>query len=131
MKFYLGTLTSFFSFFSFDMFYLSIQEHHIQTNHGPVSVAVYGDHDKPALVTYPDIALNRKFYPLVVSIPVLPADFFQQFVNTCFLVITCQICPASKDYCSVLKPLHCCFIIFVFTISAPQGMRLVVCNLLL
>ncbi|AQK59661.1 protein NDL1-like isoform X2 [Zea mays] len=33
-------------------------EHHIQTNHGPVSVAVYGDHDKPALVTYPDIALN-------------------------------------------------------------------------
>uniref|UniRef100_A0A804P304 Uncharacterized LOC100383387 n=1 Tax=Zea mays TaxID=4577 RepID=A0A804P304_MAIZE len=34
------------------------KEHHIQTNHGPVSVAVYGDHDKPALVTYPDIALN-------------------------------------------------------------------------
>jgi hypothetical protein len=50
----------------FDMFYfLSIQEHHIQTSHGPVSVAVYGDHDKPALVTYPDIALNRKYYPLV------------------------------------------------------------------
>ncbi|CAL5059369.1 unnamed protein product [Urochloa decumbens] len=35
------------------------KEHHIQTNHGPVSVAVYGDHDKPALVTYPDIALNH------------------------------------------------------------------------
>jgi hypothetical protein len=38
------------------------QEHHIQTNHGSVSVAIYGDHDKPALITYPDIALNRKFY---------------------------------------------------------------------
>ncbi|OEL13194.1 Pollen-specific protein SF21 [Dichanthelium oligosanthes] len=35
------------------------KEHHIQTNHGPVSVAIYGDHDKPALITYPDIALNH------------------------------------------------------------------------
>uniref|UniRef100_M8BHW1 Pollen-specific protein SF21 n=1 Tax=Aegilops tauschii TaxID=37682 RepID=M8BHW1_AEGTA len=35
------------------------KEHHIQTNHGSVSVAVYGDHDKPALVTYPDVALNH------------------------------------------------------------------------
>lgn len=26
-----------------------------------MSVAVYGDIDKPALVTYPDVALNRKF----------------------------------------------------------------------
>ncbi|XP_072998642.1 protein NDL1-like [Typha latifolia] len=34
------------------------KEHHIQTNHGAVSVAVYGDQDKPALITYPDIALN-------------------------------------------------------------------------
>ncbi|XP_051199693.1 protein NDL1 [Lolium perenne] len=35
------------------------KEHHIQTKHGPVSVAVYGDHDKHALITYPDIALNH------------------------------------------------------------------------
>uniref|UniRef100_A0ACD5ZMP2 Uncharacterized protein n=1 Tax=Avena sativa TaxID=4498 RepID=A0ACD5ZMP2_AVESA len=35
------------------------KEHHIQTNHGAVSVAVYGDHDKPALITYPDVALNH------------------------------------------------------------------------
>jgi len=34
------------------------QEHHIQTNHGSVLVAIYGDHDKPAVITYPDIALN-------------------------------------------------------------------------
>ncbi|KAJ1687486.1 hypothetical protein LUZ63_018876 [Rhynchospora breviuscula] len=34
------------------------KEHHIQTNYGPVSVAVYGDQDKPALITYPDVALN-------------------------------------------------------------------------
>jgi hypothetical protein len=44
---------------------LFLQEHHIQTNHGSVSVAVYGDHDKPALITYPDVALNRKYSTLV------------------------------------------------------------------
>ncbi|XP_072998981.1 protein NDL1-like isoform X1 [Typha latifolia] len=35
------------------------KEHHILTNHGSVSVAVYGDLEKPALVTYPDLALNH------------------------------------------------------------------------
>uniref|UniRef100_A0A804LQ10 AAA ATPase AAA+ lid domain-containing protein n=1 Tax=Zea mays TaxID=4577 RepID=A0A804LQ10_MAIZE len=35
-----------------------LEEHHMQTNHGPVSIAVYGDHDQPALVNYPNIALN-------------------------------------------------------------------------
>ena len=34
-----------------------------------------------------------------------------------------QICLVSKDCSSVLKQLHCCFIIFAFTISAPQDMR--------
>lgn len=35
------------------------QEYVIQTRHGSVSVAVFGDQDKPALVTYPDLALNH------------------------------------------------------------------------
>ncbi|XP_024021797.1 protein NDL2 [Morus notabilis] len=34
------------------------KEHLIKTCHGYVSVAVIGDQDKPALVTYPDLALN-------------------------------------------------------------------------
>ncbi|KAF5726167.1 pollen-specific protein SF21 [Tripterygium wilfordii] len=34
------------------------KEHLIETRHGSISVAVYGDQDKPALVTYPDLALN-------------------------------------------------------------------------
>ncbi|XP_030541652.1 protein NDL1 isoform X1 [Rhodamnia argentea] len=34
------------------------KEHLIRTGRGPVSVIVYGEHDKPALITYPDIALN-------------------------------------------------------------------------
>lgn len=39
------------------------QEHHVLTRHGPLSVSVYGDLEKPALVTYPDVALDRKLDP--------------------------------------------------------------------
>lgn len=39
---------------------ISIQEHLVKTSCGPVSVCVYGDPEKPALVTYPDLALNCK-----------------------------------------------------------------------
>ncbi|KAM0932547.1 putative alpha/Beta hydrolase [Dioscorea sansibarensis] len=34
------------------------EEHSIQTRHGSVSVTVFGDQEKTALVTYPDLALN-------------------------------------------------------------------------
>ncbi|KAI9191843.1 hypothetical protein LWI28_014386 [Acer negundo] len=34
------------------------KEHNVKTFHGSVSVTVYGDQDKPALVTYPDLAVN-------------------------------------------------------------------------
>lgn len=39
---------------------LFMQEHIVRTGRGSVSVIVYGDRDKPALVTYPDLALNRE-----------------------------------------------------------------------
>lgn len=39
--------------------YLGGKEYHVKTGYGPVSVIVYGDRDKPALVTYPDLALNH------------------------------------------------------------------------
>ena len=39
---------------------MPFQEHHIRTGCGTVSVIVYGDPDKPALITYPDLALNCK-----------------------------------------------------------------------
>ncbi|KAL5768662.1 hypothetical protein ACOSP7_015209 [Xanthoceras sorbifolium] len=38
---------------------LSGKEYHVQTGRGSVSVIVYGDQDKPALITYPDLALNH------------------------------------------------------------------------
>ncbi|XP_014503523.1 pollen-specific protein SF21 [Vigna radiata var. radiata] len=41
-----------------DSFSPSPQEHIIRTRHGSISVSVYGDQDKPALITYPDLALN-------------------------------------------------------------------------
>nr|CAB3464183.1 unnamed protein product [Digitaria exilis] len=34
------------------------QEHLVRTKCGSVTVAVYGDEDKPALITYPDVGLN-------------------------------------------------------------------------
>ncbi|XP_057524741.1 protein NDL1 isoform X1 [Amaranthus tricolor] len=34
------------------------KEYYVKTGSGPVWVAVYGDQDKPALITYPDLALN-------------------------------------------------------------------------
>nr|XP_043630979.1 protein NDL2-like [Erigeron canadensis] len=35
------------------------KEHLVKTSNGFVTVAIFGDQDKPALVTYPDLALNH------------------------------------------------------------------------
>ncbi|MFS7888628.1 putative alpha/Beta hydrolase [Helianthus anomalus] len=39
--------------------YLGGKEHIIRTGHGCVSVVLYGDEEKPPLITYPDVALNH------------------------------------------------------------------------
>ncbi|EOY29878.1 N-MYC downregulated-like 2 isoform 2 [Theobroma cacao] len=46
---------------SIDMETISLggKEYLVKTRHGTVSVAVFGDQDKPALITYPDLALNH------------------------------------------------------------------------
>jgi protein NDRG1 len=36
----------------------ALQECMVKTTKGSVSVLVCGDQDKPALITYPDVALN-------------------------------------------------------------------------
>ncbi|KAG8635936.1 hypothetical protein MANES_16G079200v8 [Manihot esculenta] len=38
---------------------MCLQEFPIKTSLGCISVSVYGDQDKPALITYPDLALNH------------------------------------------------------------------------
>ncbi|KAK7301479.1 hypothetical protein RJT34_12344 [Clitoria ternatea] len=55
--------------------FLPFQEHHIRTGCGFVSVIVYSDQDKPALITYPDLAQNYMscfqglfYYPEVASL---------------------------------------------------------------
>lgn len=35
-----------------------LQEYTVRTSKGSVSVLVCGDQEKPALITYPDVALN-------------------------------------------------------------------------
>ncbi|GLU10024.1 hypothetical protein SLE2022_268530 [Rubroshorea leprosula] len=42
-----------------DKIYLGGKEYHVPTGRGSVSVIVCGDQDKPALITYPDLALNH------------------------------------------------------------------------
>ncbi|KAK8291809.1 hypothetical protein V6Z12_D06G082400 [Gossypium hirsutum] len=39
--------------------YFGGKEHHVRTLCGSLSVIVYGDQHKPALITYPDLALNH------------------------------------------------------------------------
>jgi hypothetical protein len=49
------------------------QEHVVRTAYGSVSVIVYGNPNKPALLTYPDLALNRKWW----RIKFFEFDFFE------------------------------------------------------
>lgn len=51
------------------------KEHLVPTRYGAVAVTIYGDQEKPALVTYPDVALNYMscfqgllFYPEAASL---------------------------------------------------------------
>jgi hypothetical protein len=39
----------------------------VKTSRGSISVYVCGDQEKPALITYPDVALNCMFHLLVIS----------------------------------------------------------------
>lgn len=47
----------------------------METTYGPVCVAVCGDPDKPALITYPDIALNCKRTYILTSSSLLIEAF--------------------------------------------------------
>ncbi|EEF48108.1 pollen specific protein sf21, putative [Ricinus communis] len=48
-----------FSSVDMEKIYLGGKEHRVRTGRGSISVIVYGDQDKPALITYPDLALNH------------------------------------------------------------------------
>jgi hypothetical protein len=46
-------------YFCYNLLVSCVQEHRVKTASGVVSVIVYGDREKPALITYPDLALNH------------------------------------------------------------------------
>ncbi|KAB5514106.1 hypothetical protein DKX38_028012 [Salix brachista] len=81
---------------------LSGKDYVIETCSGLVSVSVYGDQDKPALVTYPDLALNHEYVTLHCFFRKIPRVF--------------------KDYYFVLKHAHCFFTTFAYIISVLLGM---------
>ncbi|CAA6666102.1 unnamed protein product [Spirodela intermedia] len=68
-------------FINFLMPVIFTQEHIVQTSFGLVSVVIYGDQDKPALITYPDIALNREYvlFPSTIFCPEVSSLLLHNF----------------------------------------------------
>ncbi|XP_063944143.1 protein NDL1 isoform X3 [Daucus carota subsp. sativus] len=64
----------------------------IKTSHGSISVAVYGDRDKPALVTYPDLALN--YVSCFQGLLMCPEAFSLLLHNFCIY----HISPPGHEY---------------------------------
>lgn len=100
----------------------------MRTRYGSVTVAVYGDEDKPALITYPDVGLNCKcrhrFYNLLITLMI---GFRNRLLNMAHMLLfpvwLCQTCPVSRDCSSVRKLRLCCSTISAYIISILKGMR--------
>ncbi|PPR97626.1 hypothetical protein GOBAR_AA23058 [Gossypium barbadense] len=84
--------------------YLGGKEHHVRTRCGSVSVIVYGDQDKPALITYPDLALN--YMSCFQGLFFCPEAASLLLHNFCVYHISppghelgaAQICPSTSSY---------------------------------
>ena len=104
------------------------QEHLVRTRCGSVTVAVYGDEDRPALVTYPDVGLNcechHRFYNLLITVMTGFCDHQPHMAN--MLLFFCwigQTCHVSKDCSSARKLRLCCSTISASTTSILRGTR--------
>ena len=105
------------------------QEHLVRTRCGSaVTVAVYGDEDKPALITYPDVGLNcechHRFYNLLITVMTGFCDHQPHMAN--MLLFFCwlgQTCLVSKDCSSARKLRLCCSTISASTTSILRGTR--------
>ena len=105
------------------------QEHLVRTRCGSVTVAVYGDEDKPALITYPDVALNCKcfqrfFFNLMITVM---TEFHNRHANIAYIfpfpIWLGQTCPVSKDCSSARKLRLCSSTISASTTSILRGTR--------
>ena len=104
------------------------QEHLVRTRCGSVTVAVYGDEDRPALVTYPDVGLNcechHRFYNLLITVMTGFCDHQPHMAN--MLLFFCwlgQTYHVSKDCSSARKLRLCCSTISASTTSILRGTR--------
>lgn len=104
--------------------YYKLQEHVIRTGCGSVSVIVYGDQDKPALITYPDLALNCKFSWLRDNL-CLPLLFshVDLSIDNIHVIFCYQMCPVSKGCSFVPRQLPCFYITSAFTTLVLLDMR--------
>ena len=64
-----------FCFVLFCLLNAVLQEYVVKTSKGSISVFVCGDQEKPALITYPDVALNCMLHFLLLFL-VVNANFF-------------------------------------------------------
>ena len=130
LNFFLSSKASFFLTHSYLCYF---QEYHVRTGQGSVSVIVCGDQDKPPLITYPDLALNRKRLELslccgfgddirfLVSLVII--KLCEITFKWCVFSEFLQICHVFKDYSFSPKQLRCYYITFAFIISVLQDMR--------
>jgi len=82
------------------------QEHLVRTRCGSVTVAVYGDEDKPALITYPDVALNCKCFQRFSNLLIICYDWNPQsayehclYVSVSYLAWTDMSCFQGLLFC--------------------------------
>lgn len=63
----------------------------MKTSKGSISVYVYGDQEKPALITYPDVALNCMFHFLVISSSFYLMGYFSFWFSLIYLKWVCVL----------------------------------------
>lgn len=115
-----------------------LQECTVKTSKGSLSVLVCGDQEKPALITYPDVALNCNLL-FIVSCFFFLYNIFNMNVNMNALFShkmfrdsvlfsqldfgLLQMCLVSRACCSAQMQLLCCFITSAFITLMLLGMR--------
>lgn len=88
----------------------------MKTSYGSLSVAVFGDWDNPALITYPDLALNCK--TMSSKSTRVKYEFAVTWLNikTIYLEACCN--PAdTHSYCAIFHRKHFFKILFMKNVT--------------
>ncbi|RYR06035.1 hypothetical protein Ahy_B06g085838 isoform B [Arachis hypogaea] len=87
------------------------KEHIVRTHYGYVSVAVYGDPEKPALITYPDLALN--YVSCFQGLLFCPEASTLLLHNFCIY----HISPPGHEVCSFISLSHIAVLLDVYLLT--------------